>query len=42
MGKKGKDNVAYIEYNSTMRYIPMPPQNARFRTTGALQFEARQ
>ena len=23
-------------------YIPKPPQNARFRTTGALQFEARQ
>jgi hypothetical protein len=22
--------------------IPMPPQNARFRTTGALQFKARQ
>jgi hypothetical protein len=29
-------------HKSIQVYIPKPPQNSRFRTTGALQFEARQ
>jgi LysR family glycine cleavage system transcriptional activator len=28
--------------DSGQSYIPIPPQNARFRTTGALQFKARE